>query len=212
MTVLARELFIANAVTGAKAKGVLSIFHRLKDITPPTERHTWRERLGTFLESKRVELGVIILILLDMLLLVTEIILSERAGCNEELVLKYEHSIEIISYISLVLVFMLLFELLLLILAFGFRFFTHPMYVFDLVVSLLSVFFSIYHLETGETELAAELVVIFRVWRIIRIGHGVAMTIAEEKNKKIEKLKRRIAKLKREVQSLKATQNLEESS
>jgi len=170
----------------------------------------FRHKLGHFLEGKVVQFLILGLIILDLLVVVTELFIEEhykKCKPDDEIPHAAEIAEHILIYTSLGILFALAFEILLLIVAFGLSFFKHPLYILDAVVIALSITF-----ELEFRDSIGGLLVIFRLWRIVRIIHGVATTIQERDNAKIALLQEQLQsekdksmELLRELSALKGT-------
>lgn len=84
----------------------------------------------------------------------------------------YEHNLEIAS-IAILSIFAL--ELLMSIIGEGEVFFHNPLHILDVIVVSISMYF-----EIGGNTTAAEVIVLVRCWRFLRIVHGVVEILEEE--------------------------------
>jgi hypothetical protein len=117
------------------------------------------------------------------------------ATCDEH---KYPgvHTTEVLlRSITFIILSIFMVELLLLIAACGIRkFMSHLFYVVDLVIVSVSLALEIVviMLDESQLELAVGLLILTRVWRFVRIGHGLIATTheltAKEQETRIEKL------------------------
>ena len=164
----------------------------------------WRRELGLLLEGRAVRQGMCALILVDSAVVFVECVLdavtdgadgaavAEAAvggggggggaaaaaaadpGLPVRLALLLLHVLRGVNGLFL-LVFVV--ELGALVLAFGLRFFRHPMYVFDAMCVSLTVCADFYVPSMGPRgRHAFEL--LLRVWRVLRVAHGVYATMA----------------------------------
>eukprot|EP01132_Coremiostelium_polycephalum_P006825 gene6825-8464_t len=153
------------------------------------KKKNWRFKLGHFIESNRVQSFIIALILLDLIIVIVEIFLEEHyKKCKEEheiphAVEKAEHTLHIIT---LVILGIFELEVLLLLIAFGRDFFKHPLYILDAVIVTVSIVVD----TVFKRDTAGELIVIFRLWRLVRIGHAIAVSVESHDKKKYKKLKK----------------------
>jgi hypothetical protein len=76
-------------------------------------------------------------------------------------------------------------------------YFLNFLYTLDLFVVTASLVFEITFMVMNEDTLAslAGLLIIARVWRFVRLGHGLVTTAVEVEDEKIDQLEERIAEL-----------------
>ena len=77
--------------------------------------------------------------------------------------------------ISLTILYVFLTQQIGLLIAFDVQFFTHPLYILDLVVVVVAIC-----LEHAIHSDAAGLIIIVAIWRIIRVFHGLAISVELE--------------------------------
>jgi len=175
----------------------------------------WREKLGHFLESKPEQVCIFVLIVLDLLIVCAQLFVVEpEIKCEEvrhdsssavppHFFFTNEHSAEagpyeiadgILNMASLVILCILASEMVLLLIAFDTDFFKQPLYILDALVICGTLFVEIF--ENGTT--VGNLVIFFRLWRVIRIVHGVAMSVQEQAEEKMKILEKEIDHLKEE--------------
>eukprot|EP00762_Andalucia_godoyi_P001372 ANDGO_04819.mRNA.1 Voltage-gated hydrogen channel 1 len=129
---------------------------------------SFRERAVRFIESSTVQMIVIILILTDLALVITEVLMDtgtihDEADVREGLLIG-----------SLTILSLFLLELFVLMFGLGVQFFKHVGYVIDLVVVATSLVVDIaFH---SITELVG-IIIILRLWRVVRILHALAVAI-----------------------------------
>jgi hypothetical protein len=162
----------------------------------------WRRELGLLLEGRVVRQGMCALILVDSAVVFVECVLdavtdgadgaaaaeaavggsgggdggaaSAAPGLSVRLALLLLHVLRGVNGLFL-LVFVA--ELGALVLAFGLRFFRHPLYLFDAMCVSLTVCADFYVPSMGPRgRHAFEL--LLRVWRVLRVAHGVYATMA----------------------------------
>lgn len=122
------------------------------------------------------------LLVFDVILVISELALEAENGNehNETLVVVEE----IISYTSLSILCFFGLEQLLLMFAIDIEYFKNPWYIVDLIV--ISVSLSV---ELVFHQILAELLVVFRLWRIVRIIHGILGSMHETHQKEKEAIK-----------------------
>ncbi|PRP88610.1 echinoderm microtubule-associated protein-like 6 [Planoprotostelium fungivorum] len=177
-----------------------------KDLHVNINQNNWfsrlRKRMGVFIESNRFQFFILALIVLDVLVLTVELTLERNESQNpnetEEEHRRIEIVEEVLKYTSWSILFTFALEVCVQLFAFGWRFFTHPLYVFDLlIISAAIVVEVILHEEFSGYLILA------RLWRLLRIIHGIVTTIEErhaEENKKRATMMNRIKQLKHQLE------------
>jgi len=197
-----------------------SMFLKKLSASPDSHhQHGWREKLGHFLESKPEQIFIFILIILDLLIVCGQLFIIEPAvkceteshpteapvphffsnhtGSSDEPLSPYELADEILNMASLVILCILTTEMVLLLVAFDLDFFKQPLYILDALVISGTLFFEIF--ERGSSVgMYGNLVIFFRLWRVVRIVHGVAMSVQEQAEEKMKVMEKEIEKLKGE--------------
>lgn len=123
------------------------------------------------------------------------------AGCDDH---KYPavHTAHIVLF-SLTIVILATFEieLIVLLVTLGcYLFFTHFLYVLDLVVVTVSLVLELVFKFVVNNDLLADLtgiLVFARVWRFVRIGHGLVVTTMEIETEKREAMEERMEEMER---------------
>jgi len=191
-----------NAAASKKLWNWMGITNHLS----PTEHEDtsgfrrFRRRLGHFLEGHLIQTLGAVLVALDLITVVSELFIEEHwKKCNDADHIPHgvEIAEEVLIATSLVILFVLAFEILLLLVAFGINFFKHPLYVLDLVVISTSILFEFEFRDT-----VGGLLVIFRLWRIVRIIHSVAIMQEEKAEGKMNKVKSELEEERRKVTAL----------
>ncbi|GAM21252.1 hypothetical protein SAMD00019534_044270 [Acytostelium subglobosum LB1] len=177
-----------------KPIGLKFPFHFASHHPRHKQRKDWRYKLGEFLESSTVQTAIVILTLLDLVITITEIFLEEAyKKCNDH---HPPHSVEaaenVFKYMTIALLSIFALEILLLLVSFGRDFFYHPLYVLDGVVITVSLV-----VEIVFRERVASMLVVFRLWRMVRIGHAVAFSVESHEENKYKDLKRKYKRLKK---------------
>jgi hypothetical protein len=132
---------------------------------PPTKVLAFRRRIGHFIESRPVERVMLSLLALDVFCVFIETLIDVEVIPHSHAAVETEHVFHIAS---LTILSLFLLEHLTLIFAFGRSYFTHVGYIVDLVVITASL-----ALELLLTTDALGLIIIVRLWRVVRIVHGV---------------------------------------
>jgi len=192
----------------------------------PKHHETWREKLGEFLEGKKVQIFMFTLIVIDLLVIVAQLFIIDPQNCAADHGLTvssdphhsssshhseshsaephhnaYHLAGEILDLVSLAILCTLALETILLFIAFDIKLFKQPLYILDALVIGASLGVE---LESKGHDIVGSLLIFFRLWRIVRIVHGVAMSV-QEKNEKVikdlEKEAEELAKHKTDLQT-----------
>lgn len=150
------------------------LLHKKEDVEHKTKLEEFRKKLGQKIESTWVQYFFLVLLFIDIGILVTEIILETHFS-DEHL------AEEILRWISIAILLVFLVEQFLLMFSFGRSYFKHPMYVLDFVVVAASLI-----IEIVLKDILGSFLVLFRLWRVVRITHGIVVAI-EEKNRDTKK-------------------------
>src|SRR5690606_1784557 len=109
------------------------------------------------------------LLIFDVLLLVADLGLEGLFHESENhFIHSFEHTLKMIS-IGILWVFAI--EVVLLLIAFDLAFFLHPLYIMDAVIVGVALFIELYLQDV----LVASLLIVLRLWRVVRVVHGIIM-------------------------------------
>jgi len=152
---------------------------------------TWRENVARFLESRRLHTLILTLIAIDAACIIADIAYGFLMdGCPAP-----ENPIwlEVLANISLAITTFFLLELPLAFWAFGIKFylpyFGHPhalLHLFDAII-VVTTFVLEFVLKGRERELAG-LLVILRLWRLVKLVGGIAVGAGEVEEQVLEEL------------------------
>ncbi|CAM6100893.1 unnamed protein product [Calypogeia fissa] len=163
-------------------------------------RGQWRKDLAEFLESTPVHVFIVSLLMVDLIATAVDILktihnktsdldlcttLLEGCQCVGEF--ERTESWEFVFWISIVILTVLALNVLLLLLAFGVRFFYHPGYILDAFVVGTALCLEIF--LDSET---VGLLIILTLWRIVRVAHGIFEVTDEAWEKEISNFKKRL--------------------
>lgn len=170
--------------------------------------HGCRERFGKVLGSGRVHFAVVCLVLLDVLLVISEVILDlhlcslrTHEHDNHEAIESTKHTIHILHLCSIAILGVFLFEILLKLIAYDVAFFRKPGEVFDAL--LVSISFALDLKLTGEAATVVEMLLLLRLWRVTRIVHGAMMSVFQHSEKLIHAERKKRKEIERELHNLK---------
>jgi len=174
---------------GAKLGGEKDKSHGVHEMG---DRAKWRIELGEWLEGSRVQGIMAILLLLDVFCVVVELLIGADIIRNDTAAA--HHTEQALHIISLCILSLFAVEVSLLVVSFGKEFFKHPWYILDFVVIFLSII-----LDASMHSDEAELLLILRLWRVVRIIHGIH-TYREIEHKEKEQLHRKVEHLEQKVE------------
>lgn len=171
----------------------------------------WQHHTGEALESKRVHRFIIFLILIDSLCVITDlayVFLTPQCGRDED---ELPEWLEVLTRISLTITTIFLVEIPVAIWAFSWEYYNpfckrYPhsgFHLFDAVVILGSFIVEVF-LKGRDRELAS-LIIVFRLWRIVKVVGGVAVGVSEYNEEAVKELKHsqgEIARLRSRIQEL----------
>ncbi|KAG6903197.1 hypothetical protein C0995_002740 [Termitomyces sp. Mi166 len=154
---------------------------------------TWREKTAEFLEDRRMHTFIIFLITIDAACVLADLtytVLSPECGeVGEELPLW----LEVLSHVSSVITILFMLEIPLEIWAFGFNFYNplggviHAgLHLFDALIIIVTFVLEV-GLKGRERELAG-LLIILRLWRLVKLMGGVAVGAGEIEEETAQRL------------------------
>eukprot|EP01120_Amphizonella_sp_Union-15-10_P013083 TRINITY_DN6013_c0_g1_i1.p1 TRINITY_DN6013_c0_g1~~TRINITY_DN6013_c0_g1_i1.p1 ORF type:complete len:221 (-),score=27.64 TRINITY_DN6013_c0_g1_i1:75-737(-) len=176
-----------------------------------------RRNIAELIESHKVQIGLLVLLLFDVAIVIAELILESTHQCVaipgefEKYRIEYpahwmDYLSEVFHILSIAILCVFALELLLLLFALGFAFFRKLLYVLDIIVVSVSLVIDILL-----SDALSSLIILFRLWRLLRIVHGIYASIEEvsqekelEREKHIEALRTRRGYLQQEILGLKS--------
>ncbi|XP_077995963.1 voltage-gated hydrogen channel 1-like [Glandiceps talaboti] len=182
-----------------------------QDETTKTELRNHRDKLLAFLNHHFVQVAIVILVLIDVVLVLAELLIdlqmnnfSGECPCLNET----EHEegssndvSEILHYCSIAILSVFMVEISIRIYCMKLDFFKHKLEVFDAIIVLISFAFDIAYAISPETfHNIMGLLVIFRLWRVVRIFNGILLSVKNQAEKKIAAQKRKCAELEQELE------------
>lgn len=160
-----------------------------------------RYRVGRWVESKPVQIMLLILLLLDVGILFAELIIEGQCIEEDETLELVE---EILFWISFSILVVFAIEIVLLLFAYLQKFFVHLFYVFDLIVISVSIAIELVFRNAEENAIAAELIILSRLWRLVRIFHAFYAEGEAFVHHETHALEKEIEYLKSELKKAKA--------
>lgn len=212
-------------------------YHLLPHVHSTRSVLGWRLNLARLMHTHFVQNLLMLLLLCDVCLVVAGIVLegfdSECVATNfredcarctsplagscpvefdKELTPTILHAVGSLTIGSITILCLFALELILLLIALGWRFFANFFYVLDTVVIAVSLWAEInayrnHHLA----EEALPLLIILRVWRFARIFHGVGIVVHDREERHIEDLQLIIDKQQSRIKKLEELQGKKNS-
>ncbi|ORX92032.1 hypothetical protein K493DRAFT_303656 [Basidiobolus meristosporus CBS 931.73] len=151
------------------------------------EPHTISEKIVHIMESQNFHYTIISLVLLDLVIVLTELVLSlyEAEG-----LLLNEHALQIgqdvLFALSLSILGLFMLEIVLKLIFMGIHYFLNFWGMLDLIVVVTSFVLEVYfHVVDDATHKSvSSAIILFRFWKILRVIHAVAHSV-ESKNRQI---------------------------
>lgn len=153
----------------------------LESLRRPKDKPSWwgarhadkQAKAARVLESSAMHYSIIALTLLDLAVVVTELIMSSIYPVRDEAPHAVHSAEEVLSWTSITILCIFVVELLSKLLVFGHTYFTRSWWhMADAVVVVASLTLEL--TLRGVAQEVASLLVFFRLWRLLRVMHGVA--------------------------------------
>lgn len=135
---------------------------------------TFREKLSALLHSTKFQIAIVVLVIVDCLLVVTELLVEV------EILKLHEHSEavpQVIHYMSISILSLFLVEIVAKLYAYRLRFFKHKMEMFDAVVVVVSFALDVAFRNPDSAANAGGLIIVLRLWRVARLLNGIVLTV-----------------------------------
>ena len=129
---------------------------------------TTREKIAHVMHSNKFQIGVIILVIIDCLLVISELLIDLG------IVGDHKHSVvpKVLHYMSIGILAVFMVELAVKIYAMGLDFFRHKMEVFDGIVVVVSFGLDVAFANEENIKGSVGLLIILRLWRVTRVLNG----------------------------------------
>jgi hypothetical protein len=160
-------------------------------------------RVAAALESMTMHYIIIALVLIDLILTMLDLVLADIYKCEEDPPEAYKRTENALIIISLTILGVFMLEQLVKLVIFGIKYFFVFWHLFDAFIIITA--FVLELTLTGSAEVVAPLLVILRMWRIVRVGHAVADAIKLEQHIVIKKHHDHIAMLIARLQASEIT-------
>lgn len=159
------------------------------------KRQAWFARL---LERPATHLAIIVLTLVDLAVVVTELILSSIYPVREEAPHPVHVAEEALSWVSISILIIFVAELAAKLAVFGHSYFTRSWWhLADAVVVVVSLTLEL--TLKGVAQEVASLLVFFRLWRLLRVMHGVAEAVELGHERELERHHRLVHGLQKDL-------------
>lgn len=169
---------------------------RTSDLRP---RVTFREKAIRVLHSHKFQLCVIALVIVDCLLVITDLLLEAHP--------EYHDARHIPHYLSIAVLSIFLIELAVKLYAMRLEFFQHKLEIFDAIIIILSFTLDIVFLDASivarSGASATGLLIVLRLWRVARVLNGVVLSVKTQAEHKLSKERKLREALEQEVFHLK---------
>eukprot|EP00127_Corallochytrium_limacisporum_P002202 Clim_evm96s108 gene=Clim_evmTU96s108 len=156
--------------------------------------HKYRYELGCFLEDMPFQLFIVVLLIMDIVVIISEAIVHVNCEEPED---KIEEVEDRLFYISISILLFIELEQILLMICFGRDYFKHFWYVLDFVVVTVALILELF------VARAAGVVIVVMLWRVVRVLHGFAAAI-EIDYELIKNYRRDNMEMKKKVEALRA--------
>ena len=159
-----------------------------------------RVRLQAKLHSHRFQMIIIGLVAIDFLIVLVQLLMDIQVIKG----VHHDHlAIQILHYTSIVILGLFLIEIVVKLYAFGLDFFHHKLEVFDAIVVIVSFALDIAYSGNMDAWDAIGLLVLLRLWRVVRIVNGIVLSVKIEMDEKMHHLKEEIVELKTQLEHYK---------
>lgn len=145
------------------------------------ETHT---HIAVFLESTTSHIAIIVLTLIDLSLIIIELVLSSFFPNSETSPHSVHDAENVLSWISIAIASIFTVEQLLKLFVFGPHYFANFWHLFDAFVIITSLVLEC--VLKGAARETASLLIIFRLWRLVRVVHSIAESLHFESEARLE--------------------------
>ncbi|XP_077533551.1 voltage-gated hydrogen channel 1-like [Haemaphysalis longicornis] len=143
---------------------------------------TFREKLCAVLHSTKFQIAIVALVVLDCLLVITELLVEL------EVLKLHEHSSvapKVIHSLSIFILSLFLVEIVVKLYAYRLRFFSHKLEVFDAVVVIISFALDVAFRDPESAANGAGLIIVLRLWRVARLLNGIVLTVKTQAERQL---------------------------
>ncbi|KAL3857188.1 hypothetical protein ACJMK2_011880 [Sinanodonta woodiana] len=173
------------------------------DCEEPKIKHeftSFRERLNFILHNHKFQIVVICVVIVDCLLVVAGLLF------DLEIIKTSEHNEvpHILHFGSIGILGLFILELIARLYTDRLEFFRHKVEIFDAIVIIVSFVLDLVFINTKGPESGVGLLIVLRLWRVIRILNGIVMSVKKEADDKLNKERKRRKEFEKELTKYKA--------
>lgn len=174
--------------SSAKNDGSSSVISECEEDSNIHPFVTNQEKLQRILHSHKFQVFIITLVVVDCLLVITELILDVRLLEHHEEGRKIDETApHVLHYMSIAILSIFIIEISVKVYAFRLEFFRHKLEVFDAFVVFLSFSLDVAFRDEGSITNAFGLFIMLRLWRVVRILNGVVLSVKTQAEHKLHK-------------------------
>lgn len=143
---------------------------------------TFREKLSALLHSTKFQVVIVVLVVIDCLLVITELLVEV------EVLKLQEHSNiapKVIHSLSIFILCLFLVEVAAKLYAYRLRFFYHKLEVFDAIVVIVSFGLDVAYQDPESSARGAGLIIVLRLWRVARLLNGIVLAVKSQAERQL---------------------------
>ncbi|CAG8454993.1 9446_t:CDS:1 [Cetraspora pellucida] len=164
----------------------------------PGRQHNFHDRIKVLLECRQTHWFILFLVSADFFCVITTIVITFLWPDIE----KEEHYvIEVLSLIAFIINCAFMIEIALHLFVFGLSYYfkgsNWPLHLFDTFIIIATFLLEL--LLKGKQREAAGLLIVFRLWRLIKMLSALAVGVGEYYDEQTENLKKEVEKLEKEL-------------
>ncbi|KAH6933061.1 hypothetical protein HPB50_011737 [Hyalomma asiaticum] len=141
---------------------------------------TFREKLSALLHSTKFQIAIVVLVVLDCLLVITELLVEL------EILKLHEHSYiapKASTFIFILSLFLV--EIAAKLYAYRLGFFRHKMEMFDAAIVIISFALDVAFRDPESAANGAGLIIVLRLWRVARLLNGIVLTVKTQAERQL---------------------------
>nr|XP_002734225.2 PREDICTED: voltage-gated hydrogen channel 1-like [Saccoglossus kowalevskii] len=154
------------------------------------------------------QVAIVVLVILDVIFVLAALVLdmqmstpSDCGNSTETQEFEENTASAVLHYCSLTILSLFMIEISLRIYCMRLEFFKHKLEVFDAVIVIISFSFDVAYAISPDTfHDILGLLVIFRLWRVVRIFNGVLISVKNQNEKKLAAQRRKCSELEQELE------------
>lgn len=167
-------------------------------VTEPRPPPDFRTVLRKLFSSHRFQVVIICLVVLDALLVLAELILDLKIIQSDE----NDYAVEVFHYMSFAILGFFIIEVFLKIFVYRLEFFYHKFEILDAIVVVVSFVLDLVFLFKKHQFEALGLLILLRLWRVVRIINGIIISVKTHSERQILRLKHLNIQLATKIQHL----------